>query len=214
MKGRLLSFAAVVACVGGLAVPAAAAASLPSGERIVGGKGTNGGVVIEPVYDDITGAIRYVSTPRGAPDPVKSNPRASAPFYLPVYPIHSTIGVTLNCQHLPAENCPDHGGPVAALAELFEPGVYGEGVLGHDHLMAGPASHGDFNVAWVPTLVLFTNGEAANTHITTLVQLHAMLESGDVIEVPLNGTNGLPNLTFHCSVVSAAVYEHGRPFLG
>jgi len=32
--------------------------------------------------------------------------------------------------------------------------------------------------------------------------------------VPLDGTNGFPNLTFHCSVVSAAVYARGRPFLG
>jgi hypothetical protein len=29
------------------------------------------------------GAIRYVSTPRGTPDPVKSPPIAAAPFYLP-----------------------------------------------------------------------------------------------------------------------------------
>jgi hypothetical protein len=38
--------------------------------------------------------------------------------------------------------------------------------------------------------------------------------SGAVFTVPLDGTNGTPNLTFHCSVVSAAVYAHGVPFLG
>jgi hypothetical protein len=38
--------------------------------------------------------------------------------------------------------------------------LYAKGVLGHDHLMAGPASHGDFNVAWEPILVLFTNPTA------------------------------------------------------
>jgi hypothetical protein len=213
MKRSFLFVAVVAGLVAALAASAAAAGPLPSGERIIGGHGAVGGAVVEPVYDDMTGAIRYVSTPRGTPDPVKSNPRASAPFYLPVYPVGSTIGVALNCEHLP-ENCPDHGGAVAGLAQAFEPGVYGEGVLGHDHLMAGPGSHGDFNVAWVPTLVLFTNSAAANTHVTTLAQLEALRESGDVIEVPLNGTNGLPNLTFHCSVVSAAVYEHGSPFLG
>jgi len=114
---------------------------------------------------------------------------------------------------VPAENCPDHGPAVAGLAQALEPGVYGGGVIGHDHLMAGPGSHGDFNVAWVPTLVLFTPG-AAITHITTLAQLNALIASGDVITVPLDGTNGFPNLTFHCSVVTAAVYAQGRPFLG
>ena len=216
MMSRRLVFMAVAASalLAGLSAVPAAASSLPSGERIVGGTASHGGTVLEPVYDDMTGQIRYVSTPRGAPDPVNSNPVASAPFYLPVYPAGSTVGVTLNCQDVPAENCPDHGPAVAGLAQALEPGVYGGGVIGHDHLMAGPGSHGDFNVAWVPTLVLFTNSAAANTHITTLAQLNAMIASGDVKTVPLDGTNGFPNLTFHCSVVSAAVYAHGVPLLG
>ena len=205
---------AASALVTGLSVLPAGASSLPSGERLVGGTPSHGGTVLEPVYDDMTGLIRYVSTPRGAPNPVNSNPVAAAPFYLPVYPAGSTVGVTLNCQDVPAENCPDHGPAVAGLAQALEPGVYGGGVIGHDHLMAGPGSHGDFNVAWVPTLVLFTNSAAANTHITTLAQLNAMIASGDVKTVPLDGTNGFPNLTFHCSVVSAAAYARGVPFLG
>ena len=214
MMSRRLVFMAVAASalVTGLSVLPAGASSLPSGERLVGGTPSHGGTVLEPVYDDMTGQIRYVSTPRGAPDPVNSNPVASAPFYLPVYPAGSTVP-TLNCQDVPAENCPDHGPAVAGLAQALEPGVYGGGVIGHDHLMAGPGSHGDFNVAWVPTLVLFTPG-AAITHITTLAQLNALIASGDVITVPLDGTNGFPNLTFHCSVVTAAVYAQGRPFLG
>ena len=81
-----------------------------------------------------------------------------------------------------------------------------------------PGSGGDFNVASVPTLVLFTNPAAANTHIATLTQLTAMIASKDVMTVPLNGTpfDGvpLPNLTFHCSVVFAAVYARGVPFTG
>ncbi len=195
------------------AVGSASADPIPSGERIVGGNGVNGGTVVEPVYDDITGAIRYVSTPTGAPDPVKSNPIASAPFYLPVYPTGSNVG-TLLCQHVPVENCPDHGPGVAGLAALFEPSVYGGGVIGHDHLMAGPASHGDFNVAWVPTLVLFTSKAAANQHLITEAQVDAAVDSGQAIEVPLDGTNGTPNLTFLCAVVSGTVYAHGTPFLG
>jgi len=216
MMSRRLVFMAVAASalLAGLSAVPAAASSLPSGERIVGGTASHGGTVLEPVYDDMTGQIRYVSTPRGAPNPVNSNPVAAAPFYLPVYPAGSTVGVTLNCQDVPAENCPDHGPAVAGLAQALEPGVYGGGVIGHDHLMAGPGSHGDFNVAWVPTLVLFTNSAAANTHITTLAQLNAMIASGDVKTVPLDGTNGFPNLTFHCSVVSAAAYARGVPFLG
>jgi len=95
------------------------------------------------------------------------------------------------------------------------PEVYGKGVLGHDHLMAGPGSHGDFNIAWVPILILFTNEEAANTHVTTLKQIEELREKGEIMEVPLDGKHyGLPNRTFHCSVVSGAVYEQGTPFLG
>ena len=193
----------------------ASAGPLPSGERINGGTNGNGGTVIEPVYDDMTGQIRYVSTPRGVPNPVKSNPIASAPFYLPVYPGNAAVG-TLNCQDQPTENCPDHGPAVAGLAELLQPGVYNAtngGVLGHDHLMAGPGSGGDFNVAWVPTLVLFTKSEYV-THITLLSQVTTLFNEGKVQIVPLDGTNGFPNLTFHCSVVSAAVYDHSQPFNG
>jgi hypothetical protein len=166
--------------------------------------------VLEPVYDDMTGQIRYVSTPRGTPNPVNSNPVATAPFYLPVYPVGARVP-TLNCQDVPVENCPDHGPAVAAAAKAIDPGVYSGGVLGHDHLMAGPGSHGDFNVAWVPTLVLFIPG-ATITHITTLTQLNGLIASHAVFTVPLNGTNGTPNLTFHCSVVTAAVYAQGVPF--
>jgi hypothetical protein len=225
MKRRLLFMAVVVsAFVAGLGALPAAASSAPSGERLVGGTASGGGTVIEPVYDDMTGQIRYVSTPRGVPNPVKSNPVASAPFYLPVYPAGATIGtdgaVTLNCQDTTAtttENCPDHGPAVAGLAQAFESGVYGTTpgkVAGHDHLMAGPGSGGDFNVAWVPTLVLFTYSATTYPHITTLDQLTSLLQSGAVIKIPLDGSNGLPNLTFHCSVVSAAVYAHGVPFTG
>lgn len=228
MKKRLL-FLAVVgsALVVGLWALPAAASSAPSGERLVGGTAAKGGSVVEPVYDDMTGQIRYVSTPRGVPDPVKSNPIAAAPFYLPVYPAGATIGtgvVTLNCQDTTTtttENCPDHGPAVAGLAQLFEPGVYGTtagAVAGHDHLMAGPGSGGDFNVAWVPTLILFTHSATTYPRITTLAQLTPLLKSGAVIEIPLDGTPfqgvPLPNLTFHCSVVSAAVYARGVPFTG
>lgn len=193
----------------------------PSGERVVGGKGIHGGTipaggptqgtVIEPVYDDITGAITYVSTPVGSPDPVKSPPVAAAPFYLPVYPSGADVGPLL-CHNTPEENCPDHGAAVAGAAAMIMPNVYGGGVLGHDHLMAGPGSGGDFNVAWVPTLVLFTEPSYV-THITLLSQIQSMEKLHEVIVVPLDGTHGTPNLTFHCSVVSGAVYARGLPWV-
>ena len=218
MKRRLLFMAVASAFVAALWALPASAGPLPSGERINGGTNGNGGTVIEPVYDDMTGQIRYVSTPRGVPNPVKSNPIASAPFYLPVYPGNAAVG-TLNCQDQPTENCPDHGPAVAAAAQAIEQklfgdqSVYGGGVAGHDHLMAGPGSGGDFNVAWVPTLVLFTKSEYV-THITLLSQVTTLFNEGKVQIVPLDGTNGFPNLTFHCSVVSAAVYDHSQPFNG
>jgi len=210
----LLLLAGIAALATGAVV--ASASSAPSGERISGGSGDHGGVVVEPAYDDMTREIRYVSTPRGAPDPVRSNPIAAAPFYLPVYPVGSTVpsSVTLNCLDIPVENCPDHGGAVAAAAQAIMPSVYSGGVVGHDHLMAGPSSHGDFNVAWVPTLVLFTSKAAANQHLVTEDEVETAVDNHQAIEVPLDGSNGTPNLTFHCSVVSAAVYANGVQFTG
>jgi hypothetical protein len=197
-----------------------------------GGSGPNGGQVIEPVYNDITGEITYVSTPRGTPNPVNSNPKAAAPIYLPVYPISSTVPLnnTLNCQDTvgaplnTVENCPDHGPGVAAAVQAIAAtftapftDIYGGGVAGHDHLLAPPGTKkygGDFNVAWVPTLVIFTNAAAANVHVTKLAQITADVTNHDAIAVPLDGNNGTPNLTFHCSVVPASVYNNSTPFTG
>ena len=107
MSRRLLFMMVLAVSVIGLAGVALADNSPPSGERINGGNGPNGGTVVEPVIDDMTQAIRYVSTPRGVPDPVNTNPRATAPFYLPVYPAGSLpADTTLNCQDVPAENWP------------------------------------------------------------------------------------------------------------
>jgi hypothetical protein len=218
---KLLFCLLVAVCVTGLAALPAIASSGPSGEVLVGGNaaGTNGGSVIEPGYNDVTGAITYVKTPQGTAHPVPTNPKATAPFYLVVYPESSLnmgaplFGVTLNCQDLPAENCPDHGAFIASVAEEFQSGVYGGGVAGHDHLFAPPGSGGDFNVAWRPIVVLFTDPSFV-THITTLAQLNS-LPAGEVQELPLDGTfPGLPNLTFHCSVVPGSVYARGVPFTG
>lgn len=110
-----------------------------------------------------------------------------APIYLPMYPVGSGIDpATLNCVHVPADNRPDHGPLLAAVAASIMPNVYGHGVVGHDHLVGIASTGGDFNILWEPVLVLFTNPTAATTHITTLA-------------------------TFHCSSVSAAAYWRGTP---
>ena len=196
---------------------AASASSMPSGQRTVGnstfstasGTFTGGGGVVEPAYDDANGTLVYLLTPTNA----KTHPNAHnvAPLYLPVYPIDSTIDpATLNCAHVPADNCPDHG-PAVAGAVMSIPippvhAIYGGGVLGHDHLVGIASTGGDFNIIWEPTLVLFLDHTAAVTqHITTLAQINADVAAGLVVVIPL------PQLDFNCASVSAAVYNRGTP---
>lgn len=200
MFGRILRLAASASLALALSVALGAApvrAATASGERM------HGQSSVEPVYDDMTGAVAFVSTPIYVANPVNANPRSWAPFYLPVYPVGSSVG-TLDCMGVPG-NCPDHDGLIAGAAMGIMPSVYGGGVIGHDHLMAGPGSGGDFNIAWEPVLVLFTNAAAANEHVTTLAQINWLLAHHDVIEVPI------PPATFHCSVVPAVVYWNGTP---
>jgi hypothetical protein len=189
-----------------------ASAAMPSGQRMIGNASfstatktfTGGGGVVEPAYDDATGTLVYLLTPTNAK--VHPNAHNVAPLYLPVYPVGSGIDpASLNCAHQPADNCPDHGPAVAGAAMAIVPGVYGGGVLGHDHLVGIASTGGDFNVIWEPVLVLFTNPAAATQHITTLAQINTLLGTGQIIEVPL------PQLEFHCASVSAAVYASGTP---
>ena len=175
------------------------AGALPSGERVVGQNS------IEPAYNDATGTLTYLLTPGHGPFPTHTSTHAVAPLYLVEYPPGTTVG-TLNCMGVPG-NCPDHDGEVATAATQIMPKVYGSDptvVPGHDHLVATPASGGDFNVAWEVVEVLFTNKAAANTHLTTEAQIDAAVARGDAIEVDLG-------FAFHCSVVSAAAYAQGTP---
>ncbi len=150
----------------------------------------------------MTGNVTFVMTPINAP--LNASPASWAPFYVPVYPASATVA-TLQCAHLPADNCPDHGPLIAALAASIVPSVYGGGVLGHDHMLALPGSGGDFNIAWEPILVLFKNAAAANTRLTTLAQVNAAVSSGNAFEVPL------PPATFHCEVVPTNLYSRAIP---
>jgi hypothetical protein len=193
-------------------VPSTSAATLPSGQRManattfdpVSGHFVGGGGSIEPAYDDVKGTIIYLWTPNNAK--VHPNAHNVAPLYLPVYP--TGVGIdpaSLNCAHVPADNCADHGNGVAGAAQQIMPSVYGGGVAGHDHLAGVASSGGDFNVIWEPVLVLFTNAQAASVHITTDAQVDALVSAGNAIEVPL------PQLDFNCAIVGAAVYNHATP---
>ena len=219
-------FAAATFLIGSLAlliaVSASPAGSAPSGQRMYGdtsfdfasGFFTGGGGTVEPAYDASTGTLVYLQTPNHVPvnltnvpiNPATGGPVNVAPIYLPVYPEGSGIDpATLNCAHVPADNCPDHGPGVAGAAMSIVPSVYGGGVVGHDHLVGIKSTGGDFNVLWEPVLVLFTNAQAAKTHLTTLAQITAAEAAGNAFEVPL------PQLTFHCSAASAAGYERDTP---
>ncbi len=193
-----LATLAIISAIAMLPV-ALASGSLPSGEMRVGQS------LVEPAYNDVNGNIVYLLTPMHAPDPVKSNSNSWAPFYVVVYPAGSTVG-TLNCMGVPG-NCPDHDGAIAGAATFFMSSVYGTGVIGHDHLMAPPASGGDFNIAWHVFLVLFTPSGNVNEHLTTLAEIQAALTAGHVAKID-------SGIVFTCAVVPAVVYNSGTPFTG
>jgi len=185
---------------------------VPTGEVQVGQS------ILEPAYNDSDGSLVYFATPIHVPVTVKPN-TPLAPLYLPVYP-NTAAGVigTVSCQHQPVDNCADHGPAVAGIAEMMQPGVYPPcpvpptplcGVWGHDHILAGhpapPPTGGDFNVIWEPIVVLFTDTTHI-THITTLSELQDAENAGYVQLVPLGRA-----ASFHCNLVSAAVYDNGTP---
>jgi len=188
-----------------LAAMPVSATGLPSGERFVGNAVQGHGAVIEPAYDYNTGSLTYILTPTGAPFPAKANAHAVAPLYIVVYP--STYpGWTLSCMGVPG-NCPDHDGLIAGAATAIESGVYGTdpaAVPGHDHLIGLANTGGDWNVAWHVYVNLFTNSDAANSHITTLTQLQGELNGGDAISVD-------SGIIFNCSAVPASLYWKGTP---
>lgn len=201
--------------------PAAAAAGAPSGQVTYGtatfdattGTFVGGGGTIEPAYDAATGGRIFLQTPTHAVanpasgiDATTGLPADVAPLYIVVYPAGSGIDpATLNCAHLPGDNCPDHGPAVAGAAMQIVNAVYGGGVLGHDHLAGIASTGGDFNVLWEPVLVLFTSVSASKTHVTTVAAVDADVSSGKALEVPL------PSLDFKCTPVSAAAYARGTP---
>jgi hypothetical protein len=175
-------------------------------------------VSVEPAIDSTTGGSIYLLTPIKAPFPSKANPVATAPLYLPLYPLSSTVPASgLNCQPW---NC-DHVNvlPFPSADYGFLPGSdksctdFNGGspcspVKGHDHLVGVASTHGDFNVAWHVKLVVFTSAAFAdgkiNSRITTLNQINDLVASGDafIADTPV---------TFNCSITSERTYELGTP---
>ena len=189
----------VVAVAGALAATTtggvAVATGVPSGQRVLGQS------VVEPVYDaDSAGDIGFISTPQHAG--AHSAEEARAPLYLPVYPTGSTVGALI-CPHTPVDTCPDHGPGIAALAQSMAPGVYGAGVIGHDHV--AQLRGAGFHVTLEPVVVLFTSRTAANEHLVTRAAIDAAIGRGDAIAIPLEAA------TLHGEQVSTRVGPGAPP---
>jgi hypothetical protein len=189
----------------GLAVVPSAASAPPSGERIWSKQ------VLIPLYDWDTGKIMIGSTPLScqyvntcAPGVAKFIPKFEVqPFYLVVYPMSAKGKVSVECTHDPADNCPDHGPLIAAGAAKLVPSVYGEGVLGHNHLSA-PVASKEYRVIAEPILVLFKTRAAANEMVTTKAQVMALVKSGVAFLYPA------PQYTFINYVVASNLYAMGK----
>jgi len=210
LRTRCLTVALVglVVCLGS----ASEAFSDDSGQR------TYGQVSVEPAIDYSNGTGIYLLTPDKAPFPSKANPVATAPLYLPLYPLSSTVHTAdLNCQ---PNNC-DHVNvlpfPNADYGALpgndqrctdFNGGNACSAVKGHDHLVGVASTHGDFNVAWQVKLLVFTHKAFTdgkiNTRITTLGQIQALEANGYLLELDTP-------VTFNCSITSERTYELGTP---
>ena len=182
------------------------------------GQRSFGHVSVEPAIDSTTGDTVYLLTPIGAPFPSKANPVATAPLYLPLYPLNSTVPASglncqpTNCDHLNVLPFPsvDYGALPGSDKSCtdFNGGNPCSPVEGHDHLVGVASTHGDFNVAWHVKLVVFTHAAfldgKINTRITTLSQINALVASGDafIADTPV---------TFNCSITSERTYELGTP---
>lgn len=181
----------------------------------VSGQRAFGQSTVEPATNDADGSTVFLETPNNPPFPSVSSPQASAPMFIPMYPVGSTLNAaTLNCQphncdHLnvlpfPAPGYPNGG---TTCTNFGFPAGGCALVIGHDHLI-GVQPAGDFNVAWHVILVVFTprafGDGAINTRVTTLAQLNALVAKGDAFEASTP-------ITFNCSIVPETVYLNGAP---
>jgi hypothetical protein len=140
----------------------------------------------------------------GANSASHANANALSPLFIVVYPHSAATSVgTMDCAHEGGDNCADHGPGIADLAQATVPDVYGGGVWGHDHIMDGPGG-ADFNVGWQVVVVLFTNADAAKTHITTAAQLDAAIDAGDAFSI-------VTPTTIHGNLVAGSTYNRATP---
>jgi hypothetical protein len=188
---------AVVALTVVLVVSAGATDSIPTGQR------TFHNNTLEAVYNAANGQIGYLMEPNA---PMHAHPRAWAPIYVVVYPTGSTAASTYLCMHFGPgnDNCPSHGNAIAGLAAATEPSVYGNGVVGHDHVFDFPGGD-DFNIAWEPVVVLFKHAADANEHVVTDARIEELNDQGKVDLIPL------PGATFLCAVVPQRIWDMGTP---
>jgi hypothetical protein len=171
----------------------------PTGER------WKGQTALIPIFDWDSGNLIYGSTPIGpALWPAKPNPNAQAQFYLVVYPITTTVP-SLQCFDFPFETCPDHGPTIAGGAMQLNPAVYGNGVLGHNHL--SPPHGKEFHVTEYPVLVLFTSAAAANQALTTKAAVEAAAARGEVFLAPFTA------FSFHNSIINQSMYDNATPWI-
>lgn len=209
----LVGIRAVVFC-------AAAACLCTTGlaQVVASGQRTFGQSEVEPMLDDGAGNTVFALETSKTPFPAKANSRATAPLYAVIYPTSSAVpAAELNCQPtncdhnnvLPFQDA-DYGllpGDDPACTD-FNGGNPCSPVKGHDHLIGVASTGGDFNVAWHVELVLFTttgfSDGAINTRITTLNQLQALENNGDVITIDTP-------ITFNCALVSQHVYDLAVP---
>jgi len=201
---RILLLACVAALVAIAAVTATAAPPALTGERIKLKQ------VLIPLYDWDTGKVIVGSTPVNcqyvdtcAPKAAKTLPKDQVqPFYLVVYPMG--VNVPVQCKHFPYDDCPDHGPVIAKGAMQLVPSVYGNGVLGHNHLSA-PLGSPEFRPFATPELVLFKNRAAAKEFITTKKQVMAAVKRGDAFLFKA------PQYTFINFIVPSNLYPEGKP---
>ena len=211
MSGRRLAGAGLAALIFGIGcgdaesiapmkAPSAIAASANATKNptVFQGEKIHANSVVNVLYDwDVgeSGPVVFASRPMGPQRwPEHNNDRATGFIYVVVYPVGSTVG-GLMCYDTPNETCPDHGPNISAGAMQADPAVYGDGVLGHDHLSPQRSAHA------YAVFVLFTSKAAANTHITSRAQVDAAVASGAAFLFPV------PTLSFHNSPVDGRAYE-------
>ncbi len=98
LVNRLRSLVVAVVLVGSVAYLSVAMKAVgESGQRVFGQ------VPVEPAINSANRATVYLLTPEKVPLPSKGNPVATAPLFLAVYPLASTVPASdLDCQ---PENC-------------------------------------------------------------------------------------------------------------